>query len=131
LAEDNDKNKTRYTFSLALIIIAAYVVFFGVVMYQNPQDNTTYEGLKTVTATFGIIVAAVVGYYFGQRPTEAADERAREATGQAAELKTALDDERANNVELIKSDLDKEQQRKVEDARLRASISNLQQQQNR
>lgn len=69
--------KEDYSYSLALIIISGYIVFFGIVMFQNPANN--YEGLKTVAATFGTIVAAVVGYYFGQRPAEQAIKSAEES----------------------------------------------------
>jgi hypothetical protein len=98
LSQDNGKVKTEYTFILAVIIVIAYVIFFGVVMHQ---DQSPYEGLKTITATFGIIVATVVGYYFGQRPAEAAQQHAREATSQNVETKTKLDSDVKEDIQLI------------------------------
>jgi uncharacterized membrane protein len=88
--------KEDFTYSLALIIISAYIVFFGIVMYQNPGNN--YEGLKTITATFGTIVAGVVGYYFGQRPAE-------QAIKSAAESKAKLQDETTSELAEINDGL--------------------------
>lgn len=65
-------------------------------MYQNQSNN--YDGLKTVTATFGVIVAAVVGYYFGQRPTEAAEQRAQDAKKKEQESKAVLTQAIVKNV---------------------------------
>jgi uncharacterized membrane protein YgaE (UPF0421/DUF939 family) len=139
LSQDNERETTRYTFALALIIISAYIIFFGVVMWQNLSPQ--YDGLKTITATFGIIVAAVVGYYFGQRPAEAAEQRAKEATGQAAQLKAqsdmlrdqasrlnvALIDQKLRHSNLIRSEINKEQERKEMDSRLLNSINRMSQ----
>lgn len=70
--------KEGRSFILALIIIAGYLTFFGTVMYQNP---TNYEGWQTLNATYGVIVATVVGYYFGQKPVQQAIQSARENKG--------------------------------------------------
>jgi Na+/glutamate symporter len=77
-------------------------------MYQNQANE--YGGLKTVTATFGIIVAAVVGYYFGQRPAEAAEMHAREAADQTVEYKSTLDSEIKGNIEHINSEQERDRQ---------------------
>jgi len=84
-----EKLKSEFTFVLAIIIIVAYIVFFGTIIYQSPDGGKTgaYEGLKTITATFGLIVATVVGYYFGQRPVEAAQQHALQANAKASEIK--------------------------------------------
>jgi hypothetical protein len=55
------------TFVLAIIIVVAYVIYFGYIVFKDTQD---YEGLKNVAATFGTIVAGVVGYYFGNKPVQ-------------------------------------------------------------
>jgi len=83
-----DEVKESRSFALALIIIAGYIVFFGVVMYQNP---TNYEGWQTLNATYGVVVATVVGYYFGQKP-------AQQALQSAQESKTMLKKETEKNV---------------------------------
>jgi lipopolysaccharide export LptBFGC system permease protein LptF len=92
------------TFILALIIIVAYIVFFGWMISISSSSNTTvisktsnetntsntpaqsnklpdYSGMTTLTGTFGIIAAAVVGYYFGTRNLkQAADLLSQHAT---------------------------------------------------
>ncbi|HEY9398739.1 MAG TPA: hypothetical protein VIP29_02445 [Nitrososphaeraceae archaeon] len=76
------KSKSNQAFSLAVIIISAYVFFFGVIVFQARPDGTgfNYNGMKDLTATFGIIAAAVVGYYFGQKNLEEATKTAETAT---------------------------------------------------
>jgi hypothetical protein len=55
------------TFLLAIIIIVGYVIFYGIILIKNTGD---FEGLKNITATFGTIVAGVIGYYFGNRQVQ-------------------------------------------------------------
>jgi hypothetical protein len=79
------------TWILAIIIISAYIVFFAWIISVAPTttDNTIdkitkitidYSGMNTLTSTFGIIVAAIIGYYFGQRNLEKATTLAQNAT---------------------------------------------------
>ena len=65
-------------------------------MYQAPAHSI--DDLKTITATFGTIVAAAVGYYFGQRPAE-------QATKSAAENKAKLRDETTAQIDEINEGL--------------------------
>ena len=92
------------TFILATIIIVAYVVFFAWTMHTAPvTEDTTIKGIKKITidyggmasltATFGIIAAAVVGYYFGTRNVEQATNMAVEAKKDADESKVKLKNE--------------------------------------
>jgi hypothetical protein len=74
------------TFILALIIIIAYVGFFAWIMHTAPvttdkqgKNVIDYGGMTTLTGTFGIIAAAVVGYYFGTRNLEQATSMAVDA----------------------------------------------------
>jgi hypothetical protein len=53
--------------------------------------------LKTIPATFAIIVATVLGYHYGQRPTDAAE---RHAMAEASELNNDV----KQNIETISSD---------------------------
>jgi hypothetical protein len=123
VAQNTDKVKTHYTFSLAIIIISAYIVFFGYVMFQNKTPG--YDELKTITATFGVIVAAVVGYYFGQRPLEAAEQRAQVAAGQKAESDTKLGTETKRDVIRIDSDIAKRRQQKGEHTMMLELVTQL------
>jgi hypothetical protein len=87
------------TFVLAIIIIFAYVVFFAWIISTSPSvkenGNTVldYRGMTSLTGTFGIIAAAVVGYYFGQRNLEQATNMAVEAKKDADESKVKLKNE--------------------------------------
>jgi hypothetical protein len=76
------KSRSNQAFILAVIIISSYVFFFGVIIFQaKPTGNAfNYDGMKDLTATFGIIAAAVVGYYFGQKNLEEATKTAETAT---------------------------------------------------
>lgn len=65
-----------YAFVLALILIGAFVLFYGIILWIDKTPG--FEGLKTVSSTLGNIVAAIVGYYFGQRPVQSANERVQE-----------------------------------------------------
>jgi hypothetical protein len=82
------------TFVLAIIIIAAYVVFFAWIISTSPTtkdshnvDVKNYDGMTTLAGTFGVIAAAVVGYYFGTRNLEQATSMAVEAKKEAGESK--------------------------------------------
>jgi hypothetical protein len=75
-------------------------------MYQTPSHSI--DDLKTITATFGTIVAGIVGYYFGQRPTEQATKSAQEnrtkrqaeAGADITEIKDALSSWKENRENL-------------------------------
>jgi preprotein translocase subunit YajC len=99
------KLKSEYTFVLAIVIVVAYIVFFGIIINQSPDGGKTgtYEGLKTITATFGLIVATVVGYYFGQRPAEAAQQRAEQATSEASKAQQRAEQANSKAEEINKN----------------------------
>jgi hypothetical protein len=84
------------TFILALLIIFAYIVFFFGYIITTAQDmpdgkGKNWSGMTTLTGTFGIIAAAVVGYYFGQRNLKQAADIAEHATEIAKEAKDVAD----------------------------------------
>lgn len=62
-------------FVLALIIICAYLLFFGIIIYLDKDKE--YEGLKILSSTLGILAAGVVGYYFGNKPVQEATQDAK------------------------------------------------------
>jgi hypothetical protein len=123
LSQLNGNRKPEFTFILAIIIFSAYVVFFGVVMYRNQPNES--DGMKTITATFGVIVAAVVGYYFGQRPSEAADQRAQEAVGQKVQSETKLNTETKLDVEHLESDITKHRQHRGVDNNMSDQLTQM------
>jgi Na+/glutamate symporter len=94
------------TFILAVIIIAAYVVFFAWIISTSPTTKDpngvyvrNYDGMTTLAGTFGVIAAAVVGYYFGTRNLEQATNMAVEAKKEADESKVKLKNELDDRVQ--------------------------------
>ena len=72
-----DSFRTTLTFILAIVVIGAFLLYYGLVLgfylYSQPSSDSptsSFEGLEKVTATLGPIVAAIIGYYFGQRPIQ-------------------------------------------------------------
>lgn len=63
------------TFVLSLIIISAYLIFFGIIIFFDKDKG--YEGLKVLSSTLGILAAGVVGYYFGNKPVQEATQNAK------------------------------------------------------
>jgi len=97
--------KESQIFHLALIIIFAYVVFFAWIIASSPVNTDStgkksidYAGMSNLTATFGIIAAAVVGYYFGQRNLEQASKSAEIASKVAEDKKVALKNEKKDRL---------------------------------
>jgi hypothetical protein len=94
-------------FILGLIIIGSYIVFFYIslnhsfikdleynntsvkkiccnntietILLMDKDGNDPFLSIEKISATFGAIVAGVVGYYFGQRQTESSEKRADES----------------------------------------------------
>ena len=97
----NAISKTTQAFILALIIISAYVVFFAWVMVTAPKVNGVfnYDGMKDITATFGIIAAAVVGYYFGQKNLEEATKTAEIANNNLKQAEKQTDNEKKDHID--------------------------------
>lgn len=96
-----DKFRNFQTFVLAIVVIGAFLIFYGITLVYTlitPQTCNSYEGLEKVTSTLGPIVAAIIGYYFGQRPIQrlvrdaqqAASERDKYRKGYAETLDTEI-----------------------------------------
>jgi len=97
--------KQWQTFVLAIIIIGAYVIFFAWIIGTSPitkdshgADVRNYDGMTTLAGTFGVIAAAVVGYYFGTRNLEQATNLAVEAKKESDENKNKLKNELDDSV---------------------------------
>jgi hypothetical protein len=108
---EKDKPDLRQwqTFILAVIIISAYVVFFAWIMSTSPvttdklgKNVIDYTGMTTLTGTFGIIAAAVVGYYFGTRNLEQATNMAVESKVNEKEAKKEADESKVYEKEAKK-----------------------------
>jgi hypothetical protein len=88
---------------LALIIIVSYIVFFGwIIGISTSKTPADYSGMTTLTGTFGIIAAAVVGYYFGQRNLKQAADIAQQAQGEVEVKKVELENEAKDHVDNMK-----------------------------
>lgn len=67
------------TFYLAIIVIGLFFIFYGVTLFAGIISlPTDYSGIEKVSSTLGLIVATVVGFYFGQRPVQSLTEQIRE-----------------------------------------------------
>jgi hypothetical protein len=65
------------TFWLAVGILAAFFIFYGYALLTgiNPSPPHGFAGVERVASTLGPIAAAVIGYYFGQRPVQSLTEQ--------------------------------------------------------
>jgi hypothetical protein len=72
-----------FTFILALVVIVAFLFFYGFVVYVFPGK----ADLRLISSTLGNIVASIIGYYFGQRPVQAANQAAKLAEETASKAK--------------------------------------------
>jgi hypothetical protein len=126
-------------YNLGLLIIFAYIILFGSsLLYSfikdyNNNDNSTmpngccndtskvvvinnhndqsFQSIEKVSATFGPIVAGVVGYYFGQRQSESSEKRADES---GKDLRKAI--------EVLEKKFADEEARRVADSELAANL---------
>jgi len=87
----SDDERERFIFTLAIILIGGFLFFYGIALFDAPKNATTgatdYSGLDKVAASLGGIVAAVVGYYFGQRPVSALAKQASDAKEETKSVK--------------------------------------------
>ena len=88
-----EQDRSRWTLWLAVMILLAFFGFYGLVLISgilsSPDD---YSGVEKVASTLGPIAAAVIGYYFGQRPIQSLTEQAQKAAAAEQEAKTNLDE---------------------------------------
>lgn len=63
---------------------------------DSKSDIQPFLSIEKVSATFGIIVAGVVGYYFGQRQSESSDKRAADAMEELKAERSRLEEELEN-----------------------------------
>jgi hypothetical protein len=82
----DDKNMGRWTLWLTIIILAAFFAFYCLALlsgiFSSPDD---YSGVEKVTSTLGPIAAAVIGYYFGQRPVGTLADKLQDTAGSATQ----------------------------------------------
>ena len=78
-------------------MIVSFFLIFGLTLFILSEQM-----LEKVAALLSGIVMAVVGYYFGQRPTEAMSEQAKDASIQRDQLQKERDDIKAKEEKLKK-----------------------------
>lgn len=81
--KSRDILKENYSFVIALVVIIPFMIFFGVVLIGFKD----FVLLEKMTALLSALVAAVLGYYFGQRPV-------RELTNQISQAQLERDQSR-------------------------------------
>lgn len=59
-------------YSLALMLIVAFLAFIGKIIFRQPVD---LDLLKTLSAVFLGPIGIVLGFYFGYRPVEKLEQR--------------------------------------------------------
>ena len=110
----SERREHHYIFSLALIIIIVFLIDYSLIAYSDRDKE--YAGLEKVTSTLGPIVAPVVGYYFGQKPTQTLSEQAQAARNERDQFKRDLTELLTAQAELgqkdaaIRQDLEKKLQ---------------------
>jgi hypothetical protein len=88
-----EQERSRWTYRLAIIILAAFIAFYGLALVSgifSSPDN--YSGVERVASTLGPISAAVIGYYFGQRPVQSLTEQVQRVAAERQEAKANLDE---------------------------------------
>jgi hypothetical protein len=72
--------RDRWTFFLAVGLLAVFFIFFGVAFYYGLliSDPTDYSGIDKVSGSLGIILGAVLGFYFQQERIQSLKEHVQE-----------------------------------------------------
>ena len=86
-----DRVREHYTFILAIIVIVSFLIFFGVVLLLY-KDVTLLEKMTALLSGF---VAAVLGYFFGQRPAQEFAKQARTAESERDQMRQKINNTRA------------------------------------
>ena len=86
-----EPRKNGLAFILAIILLNAFVVFFGMTLFY---PNMGIDTAGKVAAIFGGWVGAVIGYYFGAKPIEKLQEEARALIESSRNAQRDLEQER-------------------------------------
>jgi hypothetical protein len=73
----------NYTFVIALFVIGSFVLYVGLILFYLRDLNL----LEKMSAVFSGFVAAILGYFFGQRPVHALTNQVQDAIQQKEEIK--------------------------------------------
>jgi hypothetical protein len=64
--------------------------------------TTEYKGLSLVTSTLGTVVATIIGYYFGNKPVEQANQSASNSLNQLKNTKAEIINQVDDNLNFLK-----------------------------
>jgi uncharacterized protein HemX len=96
-----ERERSKWTFRLAIIILAAFFAFYGLALlsgiFSSPDD---YSGVEKVASTLGPIAAGVIGYYFGQRPVQSLTEQVQEVAIKKEKARVGLEETSEQTSEL-------------------------------
>jgi hypothetical protein len=96
-----ERERSKWTFRLAIIILAAFFAFYGLALlsgiFTSPDD---YSGVEKVASTLGPIAAGVIGYYFGQRPVQSLTEQVQEVAIKKEKARVGLEETSEQTSEL-------------------------------
>ena len=95
--KNNNSKEPKQVFAIALIVIVSFFLIFGLTLFILSEQM-----LEKVAALLSGIVMAVIGYYFGQRQSEAMSEQAKDASKQRDQLQKERDEIMAKEEELKK-----------------------------
>lgn len=88
-------------FVIAVVVIIAFIVFYAAIVFGN--STLTVE---QIGATFGNIVASIIGYYFGQRPVRSLTRQLERTSGEREVYRDERDTYKGNLMEATsKTDL--------------------------
>lgn len=86
----DELSKPSRSFIIALIVIVPFMVYFGVVLLYL-KDAVL---LEKMTALLGGFVAAILGYFFGQRPVQNLTQRLAEVSSEKEVAKRRVEEAR-------------------------------------
>jgi len=93
--KNNNSEKPEQAFIIALIVIVSFFLIFASTLFFLSEQM-----LEKVAALLSGIVMAVIGYYFGQRQSQAMSEQAKDASKQRDQLQKERDEIKSDEEEL-------------------------------
>ena len=86
----DELSKPSRSFIIALVVIVPFMIYFGVVLLYL-KDAVL---LEKMTALLGGFVAAILGYFFGQRPVQNLTQRLAEVSSEKEVAKRRVEEAR-------------------------------------
>jgi len=90
------------TYKLAICVIIFYFILVFLAWGHDSFYAPEYKGLSLITSTIGTIVASIIGYYFGNKPVEQANQSAYNSLNQLKNIKTETINQVDDNLNFLK-----------------------------